>query len=317
MLLPFVRSMIDGPTPLHNIEAPTPGSGKGLLMKALLMPGVGGREVVCSAASENAEWEKRIISVLRTSPQAVVIDNIREKVTSAFLCTSLTEPVITSRVLGASTQITVPITNAWVMTANNPRFSDEMARRAIRIRLDAAVEHPEDRTGFRHADLLGWAAENRSALVAACCTLVASWVAAGAPRPVADRPFGSFEAWQATMSGLLSHIGVDGLLENKAEFQAASDDETNAWDELIEILKASVESRWSAALLAQIVDDHGIGIDLGTGNRALMMGRELSKQRDRWHSGLRFDSVKVKGLTMWFLTDGQPEHALGSKVTDG
>jgi len=31
LLLPFVRPLIDGPTPLHLIEAAKPGTGKGLL----------------------------------------------------------------------------------------------------------------------------------------------------------------------------------------------------------------------------------------------------------------------------------------------
>ena len=31
MLLPFVRELIDGPTPLHLIEKPTPGTGGTLL----------------------------------------------------------------------------------------------------------------------------------------------------------------------------------------------------------------------------------------------------------------------------------------------
>ena len=32
MLLPFVRALIDGYTPLHLVESPTPGSAKGLLV---------------------------------------------------------------------------------------------------------------------------------------------------------------------------------------------------------------------------------------------------------------------------------------------
>ncbi len=34
-LLPFARELIDGPTPLHLIEKPSPGSGASLLLDAL------------------------------------------------------------------------------------------------------------------------------------------------------------------------------------------------------------------------------------------------------------------------------------------
>lgn len=40
-LLPFVRELIAGPTPLHLIEAPVMGSGKSLLAEVLLLPALG------------------------------------------------------------------------------------------------------------------------------------------------------------------------------------------------------------------------------------------------------------------------------------
>lgn len=303
VLLPFVRDMIDGATPLHNIEAPTPGSGKGLLARVALLPGCGRRYTTWGAASTNEEWEKRLVTFLRSSPEALVMDNVNEKVTSGFLCTALTEPVVSARQMGGnSVVVEVPVRCAWVMTANNPRFSDEVARRTVRVRLDAGVEHPEDRSGFRHERLEEWATDHRADLVAACCALVQSWIEAGAPRPVLGSPFGSFEAWHATMAGLLEHIGVPGLLGNKAEFVAASDEETHAWAQLVEVLEHSVDSDWSASVIASLVADNGIPIDLGSGSdRALMMGRQLSRQRDRWHGGARFEAKKVKGLTRWYL----------------
>src|SRR5262249_4527874 len=41
LLLPFLRSLIQGPTPLHLIEKPTPGTGAGLLVEVLLFPALG------------------------------------------------------------------------------------------------------------------------------------------------------------------------------------------------------------------------------------------------------------------------------------
>ena len=35
LLLPFVRRMVHGPTPLHLIESPSPGTGKSLLAKVI------------------------------------------------------------------------------------------------------------------------------------------------------------------------------------------------------------------------------------------------------------------------------------------
>lgn len=43
MLNPFVRDLIDGPTPLHLIEAPVAGTGKGLLASIAMLPALPGR----------------------------------------------------------------------------------------------------------------------------------------------------------------------------------------------------------------------------------------------------------------------------------
>jgi hypothetical protein len=56
-----------------------------------------------------------------------------------------------------------------------------LARRSVLIRLDANVERPAERKGFRHPNLLAYARGNRGQLVWACLTLIQAWVAAGRP----------------------------------------------------------------------------------------------------------------------------------------
>src|SRR5262249_7654407 len=41
LILPFVRPLISGPTPLHFISAPTPGTGKTLLAQVLMAAALG------------------------------------------------------------------------------------------------------------------------------------------------------------------------------------------------------------------------------------------------------------------------------------
>jgi hypothetical protein len=309
MLLPFVRDMIAGATPLHDIESPAPGSGKGLLMKVLLMPAVGGRQLTAGAAHEGAEWEKRLISFLRLSPQALVLDNVNDRVDSGFLCTALTEPEISSRVLGQSEQVTIPVRTVWVMTANNPKFSGEVARRTLRIRIDPGVERPEDRGGFRHSDLARWAYEHRANLIAACCTMIAGWVAAGCPELVPTKPLGSFEHWHAVMGGLLDFLGVEGLLENKEEFLTAGDDENSVWVALVHALRESSRltgiSEWTTNDVLRVVETNSIALDLGRegGSRVLYLGRSLGRQKDRWHDGAQFQKRLSNGKTWWQLKD--------------
>jgi len=99
-------------------------------------------------------------------------------------------------------------------------FSTEIARRTLAIDLDARCARPDERTGWRHPDLLAWADEHRADLVEACLTLIAAWLAAGKPAwaPTPQAPMmGSFESWCRTMGGILEVAGVPGFLMNRRE----------------------------------------------------------------------------------------------------
>src|SRR5690606_17567706 len=51
ILNPFVRDMIDGPTPMYLIEAPSAGTGKGLLAHMAMLPALGKPPVLMPPAS--------------------------------------------------------------------------------------------------------------------------------------------------------------------------------------------------------------------------------------------------------------------------
>ena len=44
------------------------------------------------------------------------------------------------------------------------------------IRLDAGMEQPDRRTGFKHANIVQWAKEHRDELVTAAIVLVRNWL---------------------------------------------------------------------------------------------------------------------------------------------
>src|SRR5262249_54369632 len=75
VLLPFVRDMIDGPTPLHSIEAPSAGTGKTLLVGLLTYPALGRPITAMTEGRDDEEWRKRIFAKLRTAPSTLLLDN--------------------------------------------------------------------------------------------------------------------------------------------------------------------------------------------------------------------------------------------------
>ena len=120
LLLGFLRSMISGPTPLHLIEKPSPGTGATLMMDAIstVLTGVG--VSVMTEGSSEEEWRKRLTSQLRRSPLLIVIDNLRRPLNSSALAAALTAPFWEDRILGVSEIVRLPIHSLWVATGNNP-----------------------------------------------------------------------------------------------------------------------------------------------------------------------------------------------------
>lgn len=176
LLLGFLRGMVDGPTPLHLIEKPTPGTGATLMVDAIATILTGAGASVMTEARDEDEWRKRLTAKLRQIPTLVLVDNLREKLDSAAAAAALTAPFWEDRVLGQSEMARLPIRCLWIATGNNPAVSSEMARRLVRIRLNANVERPWQRGGFRHPDLMTWVRANRPRLVHACLTLCQAWI---------------------------------------------------------------------------------------------------------------------------------------------
>jgi hypothetical protein len=283
LLLSFLRAMIDGPTPLHLIEKPTPGTGATLMVDvmATVLTGVGAS--VMTEGRDDEEWRKRITAKLRQIPALILIDNLREQLDSAALAAALTAPFWEDRILGQSEMTRLPIRCAWVATGNNPTFSNEMARRLVRIRLDARVDQPWRRDGFRHPDLMVWVRANRARLVAACLTLCQAWIVAGRPR--GSRRIGSYEGWAETLGGVMEVAGIEGFLGNLDEMMAASDTEGAAW-------RAFVQTWWDRFGTAEVSASDLIGhartveptLPISAKDeqgQKIRLGRGLSKQRDR------------------------------------
>lgn len=284
LLLPFVREMISGPTPLHLVEAPTPGTGKGLLVDVLAIPFLGGSIPTMTEGQDEDEWRKRITAKLLTGPSFVLIDNLRRRLDSAALSAAITSPAWEDRILGRSQTVALPVKCVWVATGNNPALSLEIARRAVRIRIDAKMARPWERTEFRHKELRVWARERRGHLIWAALSLIQAWIAAS--KPPGERSLGMFECWARTMSGILKTAGVSGFLDNAGELYAQADAETQMWEAFCGAWWDQYGARavtttelhrlaLSADLLLEVLGDRG------EHSQKTRLGRALGSVRDR------------------------------------
>ena len=308
--IPFLRDLIDGPTPLHLIEKPSPGTGATLLVDMLTFPALGYPVAVMTEGRDEDEWRKRITSKLRTMPAFVSIDNLRRRLDSAAVSSAITSRSWEDRKLGATEMLKIPVRCAWIATGNNPALSTEIARRTVRIRLDAHQDRPWLRTGFRHENLRAWAEENRGQLVWAMLTMIRAWLVAGRPKGTAR--LGMFEQWSEVIGGVLSVAGIPGFLGNLSQFYEASDAEgetwrtfLGAWLEQFGAQEVSGKELWPLAVEA----DLSLG-DKSEQSQRIRLGTLIGEKRDRVYD-LSTGRVRITKVgthnraTLWQLIRNQ------------
>lgn len=303
LLLPFARDLITGPTPMHLIEKPAPGTGGGLLVDALLWSAIGRSVPVMTEGRDEDEWRKRLTAKLVASPTVILIDNLRRRLDSPALSGALTATVWEDRILSVSSTMRVPVRCVWIATGNNPALSNEITRRTIRIRLDAGVDRPWLREGFRHPDLRDWMTVERTALVRAALILVQSWLVAG--RPMGNRTMGQYESWARVMGGILEHVGIPGFLGNLTDFYAESDAESSMWTAFVLAWadKYSDRAAGVADLFALLSDDVTLDLgDKGERSQRTRLGKLIGSMRDRVFAGYRIVQAEpVRGAQRWRL----------------
>ena len=306
VLQPFVREMIDGPTPLYAIDASSPGSGKSLLAQCATLIAHGDERSLLPPTDSEEEIRKRVFASLQESTPVVQIDNQRRTLNSGVLAAVLTAyPTWKDRRLGVSETVGLPVRNTWIVTGNNLQLSEELNRRTVRIRLVPNQGRPWERgqAAFRYSDLISWVRGNRGRLVWAALTLISSWASIGCPR--STKNLGSYEHWAGIVGGILEHGRIPGFLENREAQNEALDADSDTWTRLVS--KWNQQLGEAEATAAQLLEVIGPGdamateeplFDLSgsdTNAKAISLGKQLGSKRDAIFGGLKITKVPSKG----------------------
>ena len=321
LLTPLVRHAFGTlTTPLTLITASMPSSGKTNLANVLGAL-VGMMTLSWPPEQNDTELEKLITSALTASGGAVIFDNVDngEMIESTTLARLLTASVWTGRILGSTAVRSLPNDREWIITGNNVRVSGDLVSRTIVTRLEPRTEHPEERQGFKIADLESWVKvpTNRARILRALLVLVADWAAAGAKPDHSIAPMRSWTTLVQGVGGILAHHGIGGYLSNVSDIRE-QDDETARW---AVFLDAWWHRFGSQPLKASTVFDSARYVERGpspepdpwdgafitnaSGRRpanAVQLGRSLGVIGGRPLAGYRLTGEKDrKGLTYWTL----------------
>ncbi len=165
--------------PLHAFTAPKMGSGKSLLCDAVGLICTGRNNSVLPQASDEAEETKRLLAVLAEGDPIICYDNVERPIESAALCAVLTQEFFKNRILGKSSNLTVPTNVLFMANGNNLTFVGDISTRALLCNLDPQCERPEERSFVM--DLRAHISQNRALFVKAALTILRAYHCAGRP----------------------------------------------------------------------------------------------------------------------------------------
>lgn len=239
-LLPFCRPMIDGPTPIHLIGKAAPGTGAGLLADVHSLIAYGYAAPIKSESKAADEVRKAITAHLISGAQLFFLDNLHGTVSDPALAAALTGRIWTDRILSKSKDVEIPIRTIWLIAANNPSLSPELARRTTVIWLVVRAEDPTVGRKFKYMDLHDHVRRCRASYVWAYLTLIQNWISTGRPK-FSGTPLASFEDWSRTIGGILERAYPDDgkqFLSNRSRIEASMKTEED------QAMKAFVTKWW-------------------------------------------------------------------------
>lgn len=329
VITPLVRYAIAGPAPLHLFDANAPGSGKTLQADSASMIVTGRPAAKMAMSREDEEMRKRITAVALADERIVLIDNVPSTLGGASLDAALTATSWSDRLLGESKMATgIPLYTTWMATGNNVIIVGDTGRRTLPIRLESRDEHPEERSGFRHPNLLAWVLENRGRLAAAAVVIPGAYCAAGRP-DMRLKPWGSYDDWSALVRASLVWAGMPDPAATRANIVSQSDREAAALRALIAGWREAdpAGDGLTCAEAVQLLEKHPNAyqtlraalLDLATSKgsdrpnpRSLAM--KLHHVRQRVVGGHYFDSRDRNHTAVWFVA-GSAEGA-GREVAE-
>jgi hypothetical protein len=234
IVTPAIRGMVPR-VPLAVVDGLQMGVGKNLLADSILTVYTGHAAQPMNWVSEPEELRKQITAAFRTGAEFFLFDEAHT-VEGAPLAQALTAETWQDRILGVSTMANFPNRVTWISLGNNVQVKGDITRRVYRIALRPEYANPQDRpsSSFRHPgtsglDLGSWTRKHRRELLTAVLTLVRAWFSAGSPYPKRGVSFGSFEAWERIVGGIVEHAGMTSFLGNLKVWRSESDFDTQYW----------------------------------------------------------------------------------------
>ena len=182
--------------PVFIYTANAEGSGKTTLAQ---LAGTPYADTPAEAAPrDEAEWQKKLLSLVISGRRLVLLDNLKVHLNSPSFEAYTTSATFGGRILGGSREFTGEAGATILITGNGLTFSPDLRRRALIVELFMQELRAEDRSFCRRLTPATITAM-RPRILSALWGIVTAWNLAG--RPQASRMNTSFPEWCETIGG--------------------------------------------------------------------------------------------------------------------
>jgi hypothetical protein len=258
-----------GSKPAALFNGNQPELGKSILAQIIAILRDGQAAETASYNPNDEEFEKRLGTIVRRGATTIIIDNAKAqgrnpRIESACLERSITDPILSFRLLGQSASIRAENSHIFCITANTPDVSRDLVTRSVVINL-YHEGNPENRE-FSIADVEGYAQEHRLELLGELIAMVERWKASGMPMAKVHSRFNK-RGWGNVVGGILHACGEPDFLANAEEAAAVLDEARREFTELVGVLADHPQGTWTSAELVELCGRHILlAGDLGEGS---------------------------------------------------
>ena len=253
-----------GSKPAVIFNGNQPGLGKTVLAQILAILRDGRPVETATYNPNDEEFEKRLGAIVRRGRTTIVIDNAKTRhgrhatIDSPCLERSITDEVVSFRLLGYSDEIRAENSFLFCLTANGPDVSRDLITRSVVVNLK--YEGDPARRTFTIPDPEGYARDHRTELLGELVGLVERWRAAGSPMAEAASRFNK-KGWGPIVGGVLAANGCEGFLANAQEAAEALDEVRRDFVYLVGVLADHPQGTWTAGELVDLAEHHKLFVE--------------------------------------------------------
>ncbi len=309
------RSALTIAVPVFTVRAPDKRTGKTRIVDASTLAITGCKPTKIHYRHEE-EFDKILLPIMLQQDRVVLIDNVAVPLRSSKLAPLITDNYLSDRILCKSEVRDVYNRSVIFATGNNLTLTGDMAVRALQVKIDANMEHPEIRKfNFVPEDR---ARERHAELVTAALTVLRAYVLAGKPWGLKRAPWGGLEKWDGLISGCLDWLGYADPYVTRLDV-LNDDPEQEAGDNLLETWFGEFGS--DSVTLAEINDQTNRA---GNKTRDLLLdkdgkwnprdiGWQIRRLRDRVQNGLKLVKIGEKYWSVIRVSGKKPGNVPAAK----